>query len=241
MEFHIVCEPEDIARHVFVPGSPDRARRIAEHFEDSKLVTESRGYVVYTGNVKGARITVCSTNMGGPTTAIALEELAHMGADTFIRVGSCGTLQDDITCGDLVIATGTYRGGGTSLAYLPLAFPAVANFHITQALVSSAEKLNKSYHLGLGIARDAFYGPKDPEEKAALASAGILSAEMESDTLFILANLRGWRAGAIYTCDGTSTEVKPTWGEEAYKRGEGESIEIALDAMAAIAAADTQA
>ena len=99
MEFHIRCKPEDIARYVFTPGSHSRAKKIAAHFDDARLVSDSRGYLVYTGYVDGIRMTVSSTGMGGPTTAICLEELAHMGADTFIRVGSCGTFQDDITVG----------------------------------------------------------------------------------------------------------------------------------------------
>ncbi|MEW5813965.1 MAG: nucleoside phosphorylase [Spirochaetota bacterium] len=238
MEFHIHCNPENIARYVFTPGDPERARKIAGRLEEARLISESRGYLVFTGSLKGFPMTVCATNMGGPTTAIALEELGHMGADTFIRIGSCGTLQDDITCGDVIIATGTYRGGGTSLAYLPMAFPAVADFSLTQALVQSAELSGLPYRLGLGIARDAFYGPQDPHLRDTLAGAGILSAEMESDTLFILASLRGWRAGAIYACDGTAAEVKPEWGAEAFRQGEKAAIEIALKAMLVIVASD---
>ncbi len=238
MEFHIRCNAEDVSRYVFVPGDPERAQRIAEHFDTPRLVNDHRGLFVYTGTLAGVEMTVATTGMGGPTTAIVLEELGHLGADTFIRVGSCGTLQPDITCGDIIVATGTYRGGGTSRDYLPLPFPAVADFNVTQALVEAASRSGTPIRLGLGIARDAFYGPRDPQLRERLTQAGVLSAEMESDTLFILASLRGWRAGALYACDGTATEVKPEWGAEAFRQGEKQAITLALQAMSAIAAAD---
>ncbi|MFV2043652.1 MAG: nucleoside phosphorylase [Anaerolineales bacterium] len=238
MEFHIRCRAEDVSRYTFVPGDPDRARKVASNLDNARLVNDHRGLLVFTGQLAGVEMTVAATGMGGPTAAIVLEELGHLGADTFIRVGSCGTLQPDITCGDVIIATGTYRAGGTSHAYLPLPFPAVADFQVTQALAEEAKASGLPFRLGLGVARDAFYGPRDPDLRETLAQAGILSAEMESDTLFILSSLRGWRAGAIYACDGTATEVKPEWGIEAYQQGEQRAIEIALRAMSAIAAAD---
>src|SRR4030095_4218785 len=119
MEFHIRCDPKDISRYVFTPGDYARAKKIAAHFKDSYLVTDSRGYLVFSGMHENVFMTVCATGMGGPTVAIAVEELAHMGADTFIRVGSCGVLQEGMTVGDVVIAAGTVRFGGTSRAYLP--------------------------------------------------------------------------------------------------------------------------
>ncbi|MGC8787930.1 MAG: nucleoside phosphorylase, partial [Anaerolineae bacterium] len=141
MEFHIRCEAKDIARYVFVPGDHERAKKIAVHFDQAQLVSESRGYLVFTGMVDGIRMTVSSTGMGGPCAAICFEELGHLGADTFIRVGSCGTYQDHITCGDVIIATGSFRGGGTAHNYLPVSFPAVPNFEVTTALVKAAQKL----------------------------------------------------------------------------------------------------
>jgi uridine phosphorylase len=236
MEFHIKCNPDDISRYCLTPGDPARAKRIATYFDNAKFVTDSRGYLVYSGNYRGVFMTVCSTNMGGPTVAIALEELAHMGADTFIRVGSCGAVQPQLGPGDIVISTGAVRLGGTGNSYLPLYYPAVPTFDVVRALVDAAEEMNVPVHLGIGAAGDAFYAPK--EGRAEMAKAGVLSLEMESDTLYIVGQFRGWRTGAIFATDGTPTEVKPAWGEEAFQRGEQNAIEIALNAMHALATRD---
>lgn len=130
MEFHIKCEPEEVSRYVFCPGSQHRAKRIADHFDDMDLVSSERGIMVYTGTYKGVKMTSCGTGMGGPVVAISIEELANMGADTFIRVGSCGVFQDTQEPGDIIIASGTIRAGGTSRAYLPIEFPAVPTYAV---------------------------------------------------------------------------------------------------------------
>jgi uridine phosphorylase len=239
MEYHIRCDPKDIARYCFTPGSPDRAKKIAAHFEDARFITDSRGYLVYSGQYDGVFMTVCATNMGGPTVAIALEELAHMGADTFIRVGSCGVFKEGLGPGDIVISTGTYRAGGTSLAYLPLNFPAVPTFDVTLALKESAAALGYPVHLGLGIAGDAFYAPRrEAEVFKEIVKAGVISVEMESDTLYIVGAYRGWRTGALYASDGAPGQIKPESGEAAYRAGEERAIQIALRAMAQIAKVD---
>ena len=159
MEWHIRCDKKDISRYVFCPGDYVRAKKIADHFENPKLVSDSRGYVVYSGMYQGVFMTACGTGMGGPTVAIALEELAHMGTDTFIRVGSCGVFQKGQKTGDVIIATGTVRAGGTSNGYLPPMFPAVPTFQILRQLVESAEELKLPVTVGVGIAGDNFYAP----------------------------------------------------------------------------------
>jgi len=241
MEFHILCEPEDIARYVFVPGDHARAKKIADHFDDARLVSDSRGYVVYSGTVDGIAMTVSSTGMGGPQTAICIEELGHMGADTFIRVGSCGTLQEYVNLGALVIPTGVYRAAATANRYLPPAFPAAPNWQVLSALVEAAKELGIKVHVGVGSTWDAFYALPDAKLLETLKQAGVLSLEMEADTLFIISNFRGWRAGAIFANDGTATEIKPEWGEEAFRKGEELEIQIAIEAMKSIALADAQA
>jgi uridine phosphorylase len=238
MEFHIRCDPKDIARYVFTPGSHSRAKMIAAHFDGARLVSDSRGYLVYTGTVDGIPMTVSSTGMGGPTTAICLEELGHMGADTFIRVGSCGTRQEYVDCGDVIISTGIFRAGGTANNYLPLEFPAVPNFDVTTALVNAAKQLGLKAHVGLGSAGDAFYAPRDPAMRDLMTQSGIVSGEMESDTLFVIAAVRGWRAGALFACDGTASETKPEWCDEAFEQGQINAIRIAIKAMKNIALAD---
>ena len=238
MAFHIRCNPEDISRYAFVPGSHARAKKIADHFEDCRLVSDSRGYLVYSGYVDGIFLTVSSTGMGGPTTAICVEELGQMGADTFIRVGSCGTMQDYVDCGDVIISTGTFKAGGTCNNYLPIEFPAVSDYFITKELINAAKRLELKAHVGLGSAGDAFYAPRKEGGRDILKQAGIVSGEMESDTLYVLAAYRGFRAGGIYACDGTSSEIKPTWGHDAYLQGEANAIRIAVEAMKEIAKKD---
>jgi uridine phosphorylase len=236
MEFHIQADPQHISRYCFTPGDHERARKIASHFENARLVADSRGYLVFSGDYQGVFVTVCATGMGGPAVAIALEELAHMGADTFIRVGSCGAVQPDLGPGDVVISTGAVRLGGTGNAYLPPYYPAVPTFEVMRAMVDTAAELGAPVHLGIGASGDAFYAPKEGREE--MAKAHVLSIEMESDTLFVVGQYRGWRTGALFACDGTQTETKPAWGEQAFRRGEENAIQIALRAMHKIALAD---
>lgn len=238
MEWHIQCDPGEISRYILCPGDHARARKIAGHMKNARLVTDSRGYVVYSGTYDDIFMTVCGTGMGGPTVAIALEELAHMGADTFIRVGSCGVFQEGQQPGDVIIASGTMRSGGTANAYLPLSYPAVPTFSVLRQLVRSAEELALPFTVGVGLASDAFYGPRSPEIGDLYRQAGLVSVEMESDTLFVVGAYRHWRTGALYASDGAPGIVKPDWGEAAFRQGEQNIIKIGLHAMAKIAQAD---
>jgi uridine phosphorylase len=238
MPFHINGDPAAIGRYVFCPGSQARARRLAEQFSDKQTVSDRRGLVVYSGTYEGVFMTVCGTGMGGPATAIACEELAQLGADTFIRVGSCGVLQEGQEPGDIIVASGSYRGGGTANAYLPLPFPAVPTFAVVRALVQAASDLDVAVTTGVGISSDAFYGPQLPAEIETVRAGGGCFIEMESDTLFILGHARGWRTGALFTADGTRDEIKPAWGEAAYKAGEAKMIAVALAAMHKLALSD---
>ena len=238
MGWHIQCKPEDISRYVFCPGDQARARKIADQMEEPHLSFEGRGYVVFTGAVKQIPMTVCGTGMGGPVVAIALEELAQMGADTFIRVGSCGVFQEGQQPGDMIIPGGTIRGGGTGNAYLPLQFPAVPTFSILSALTGSADELAIPYTVGIGVSVDAFYGPSDEDFQTQYLRVGAVSIEMECDTLFILGAYHRWRTGAILTSDGIPGEIKPEWGEEAFRQGEKNAIQVALNAMWHLAQAD---
>ena len=183
-------------------------------------------------------MTVCGTGMGGPAVAIGLEELAHMGGDTFIRVGSCGVFQDGQKPGDVIAASGTVRAGGTANAYLPPVFPAVPTFSVLRSLVEASEELNIPLKVGVGIAGDAFYAPWDPKQSLQMTTAGVVFVEMESDTLFIVGAVRGWRTGALFASDGAPGQIKPDWGEADFRRGEMDAINIALQAMWKIAHAD---
>lgn len=248
-EHHIKVRRADISRYVFIPGSHLRGRRIAEMLDDARVVSATRGYYLYSGTYQGIRMTVCSTGMGGPATAIAMEELAHLGADTFIRVGSAGAVQDSLGVGDIAIATATIRSGGTSHAYLPANFPASADFTLTRAMAQAAEAAGIQVHTGVCAAGDAFYSPDDPQTWELWRKSGVLAIEMESDTAFILAHYRGWRAGAAFVLDGgqardilESSAAGLTIAHHGknphFLRGEESLIKLCLEAMAAVARTD---
>ncbi len=240
MEWHIKCDAKEISRYVFCPGDQKRALKIAEHFDSHHLVTESRGYTVYSGEYKGIHMTACGTGMGGPAVAIGVEELAHMGADTFIRVGSCGVFQEGQGPGDVVIASGTVRLGGTANTYLPLSYPAVPTFKVLRALVEAGEELKIPTTVGVGAAGDAFYAPHDPVARVNMKDVGLVFVEMESDTLFIVGQVRRWRTGAVFVSDGAPGKTKPESGEADFRRGEQDAIKVAIQAMWQIAMEDKQ-
>jgi len=248
-QHHIKVRTQDISPYCFIPGSHLRGRLMAEQLDDCRVVSATRGYYIYSGTYKGVFMTVCSTGMGGPAAAIAMEELGKMGATTFIRVGSAGTTQDFLGVGDIVVATAANRAGGTSLNYLPANFPAVADFAVTRELADAADRLQVPVHTGVCTAGDAFYAPKDQELRALLKQAGVLAIEMESDTAFIVSQFRGWRCGAAFVLDGgparriaQSSAVDRNIANHAsnkeFRRGEDGVIRIALEAMAALAVRD---
>ncbi len=217
-EHHIKARPEDLSRYVLIPGSHRRGRKIAEMLERCRVVSATRGYYVYTGYTEGVRVTVCSTGMGGPAAAIAMEELGAMGCDTFIRVGSAGAIQPHLGVGDIAIATGCVRGGGTANRYLPPEFPAVPDFDLTAAMVEAGREIGAPVHVGVCATGDAFYAPDPEAESALLRKAGVLAIEMEADTLFVVGRYRGWRVAAGFALDGG----------EAREVGESSSDRLAI-------------
>ncbi len=248
-EHHIKVRKADVSRYVFIPGSHLRGRRMAEMLDGVRLVSATRGYYLYSGTCKGVFMTVCSTGMGGPVTAIAMEELGRLGADTFIRVGSAGAVQEFLGVGDITVATATYRGGGTSYRYLPAGFPAVADFTLTRALVDAANQAGARLHTGVCAAGDAFYGPDDEREQALLKKAGVLAIEMESDTAFVLGHYHNWRVAAGFVLDGgpardilessaAGMAIANHGTNEEFRNGEEALIRIALEAMATVARED---
>ena len=161
--YHLQIRKGDVGRYVILPGDPKRCKKIAEFFDSPALVADSREYVTYTGTIDGEKVSVTSTGIGGPSASIAMEELVQCGADTFIRVGTCGGMDLEVVGGDIVIATGAVRMEGTSREYAPIEFPAVANLDVTNALVGAARELGMKYHTGVVQCKDAFYGQHDPE------------------------------------------------------------------------------
>lgn len=206
-QYHIACRPGDIGRYVFLPGDPGRVPLIAGFLEDAEKVAQNREFVTCTGSLDGVPVSVCSTGIGSPSAAIALEELAAIGATTFIRVGRSGGLQPELPVGTLVVATGAVRDEGTSRAYLPLEYPAVADITVVNALLEAAAALGILHRHGIIESKDAFYAEVRPESLPlaeelearwrAYRRAGVLCSEMEAGALFTIAAAKGLRAGCV--------------------------------------------
>jgi len=219
-QYHIQCGPGDIGRYVLLPGDPGRCALIAKYFDDATLIAQNREYTTYTGTLDGVKVSVTSTGIGGPSTAIAVEELSAIGADTFIRVGTSGGMQPFTKIGDLVIATAAVRDEGTSSHYLPMEFPAVAHPDLVEALREAARRTGVRYHVGVVHSKDSFYGEVQPqrmpiakrllERWEAWVKGGTLCSEMESATLFIVSSVLGKRASGLMLVAGlTSHEDEP--------------------------------
>lgn len=207
-QYHINVGQGDVGEYVILPGDPKRCKKIATYFDNAELVADNREYVTYTGYLDGTKVSVTSTGIGGPSAAIALEELANCGAHTFIRIGTCGGMDIDVKGGDLVIATGAIRMEGTSKEYAPIEFPAVANYKVVNSLINAAEGLKKNYHVGVVQCKDSFYGQHSPETKPvgyelsskwnAWLKCGCLASEMESAALFVTGSYRKVRVGSVF-------------------------------------------
>ena len=207
-QYHTGVGPEDIGKYVIMPGDPKRCAKIAEFFDDATLVADSREYVTYTGTLDGVKVSVTSTGIGGPSAAIAIDELSKCGAHTFVRIGTCGGMQEDVMGGDVVIATGAVRMEGTSREFAPIEYPAVANLDVTNALVAAAKSLNIRHHVGVVQCKDSFFGQHEPEvmpvsyelenKWQAWLRMGCLASEMESAALFIAGQFLRVRVGSCF-------------------------------------------
>lgn len=206
--YHIQVAPGEVGRYVIMPGDPKRCAKIAEYFENPVLIADNREYVTYTGTLDGVKVSVTSTGIGGPSAAIAMEELYRCGADTFVRIGTCGGMQPEVKSGDVVIATGAIRMEGTSREFAPMEFPAVADLTVTNALVDAAKQKGYPFHAGVVQCKDSFYGQHEPETKPvsyelinkweAWKRLGCLASEMESAALFVVASYLHVRAGSCF-------------------------------------------
>ena len=218
--YHIGFNAGHGARYALLPGDPGRVEKIAGYLDNPRPLSVSREYTTYIGQLSGEKVLVMSTGMGGPSTAIGVEELYRTGVDTFIRIGTCGGMQPDVMGGDLVIATGSVRMEGTTREYVPIEFPAVPDLSVTSALVNAAKNAGKKYHTGIVQSKDSFYGQHDPSRMPigyelenkwnAWIKAGCLASEMESAALFIVSSYLRCRAGAIFLS---------VWNQEREKAG----------------------
>lgn len=226
-QYHICCKEGDIGRYVLLPGDPFRTDAIAAQLEHSVLVAHNREHKTWTGMLAGEKVSVCSTGMGGPSTAIAVEELIHCGADTFIRIGTCGRVCPESFDKELegVIITGAVRDEGTTVHYVPIEYPAIADWHVTDALVKASKARGYVFAEGIAQSKDSFYGQHDPDSMPnserlharwkAWEKSRVMASEMETAALFIVSSIRGVRAGAVM----------------AYGEMNHHTIEIACDAI----------
>lgn len=227
LAFHLHIKEGDVGRYVLLPGDPGRCEKIARYFDAPHFVAQNREYVTWTGTLAGEKVSVVSTGIGCPSTAIAVEELVEVGADTFIRVGSSGSMQPNVHAGDVAVITGSIRDEGTTSQYLPLAFPAVANVDVVCALRDAAEKLGQRCHLGVSQSKDSFYGEVDrkrmpmtahlTERWNAWVAGGAVCSEMESAALFILSSIYRKRAGGAMLVINES-ELSDIVADEAGKQ-----------------------
>jgi len=235
MEHHILCEKNDVGKVVLLPGDPERCKLISSLLDEPHLIASNREFVTYTGKRNGATISCTSTGVGCPSASIATEELINVGAKYFIRVGTCGSLQEDLGIGELIIVTGAVRGDGTSKEYIPIEYPALASFRVVKALVESAEKLNINYHLGIVRTHDAFYtespfAHENYKNKIKIwTESNVLAVENEAASIFVVSSLRKVYAGALLIPAGnliTGVEAK----KEDIKDSIRNMIKVALGA-----------
>jgi len=239
MQPHIMCGIGDVAKYILIPGDPRRVEIIASFLDESRKVADYRGFITYTGTKDGVGISVSSSGIGCPSAAIAIEELARIGAETFIRVGTTGALQKDVHTGDLVIASAAVRGDGTSKNYVPLEFPAVADLTVVASLLQAARGSNLKTHFGFVLSSDAFY--ENYEKLSRWSKFGILSVEMETSAIYTIASLKKLKAGSILAVDGNPLlgigkgEFEPgeKTGEldESVKEAIREEAKIAINAI----------
>ncbi|MFW9862103.1 MAG: uridine phosphorylase [Candidatus Thorarchaeota archaeon] len=252
-QYHIEVKPGEIAETVLLPGDPQRVAKISSKWDSFQEVAAHRQYVTHTGLFKGTPISACSTGIGGPGTAIAVEELANVGAKNFIRVGSCAALKEEIEIGDLIISIGAVRLEGTSKQYVRPEYPAIASYEVVIALVEAADTLGFKYHLGVSASTDSFYlGQSRPGFNGYtqsfsetliddLQKANVANFEMEAATIFTLANIFGFRSGAV--CAVYANRVKDRFavaGEEDVIACGNEAVRILaeMDEEKAIAGKD---
>ena len=239
-QYHIQVAKGEVGRYVILPGDPKRCKKIAQYFDDPVLVADNREYVTYTGTLDGVKVSVTSTGIGGPSASIAMEELYRCGADTFVRIGTCGGMQPEVKSGDIVVATGAIRMEGTSREYAPIEYPAVPDFGVTNALVDAARDVGVTYHTGVVECKDSFYGQHQPEKHPvsyellnkweAWLRMGCIASEMESAALFIAGAYRRVRVGSLFLVVANQERAKKGL-PNAQVHDTDLAIRVAIDAI----------
>ncbi len=219
-QFHLKCRDGEVGEYCLLPGDPGRCEKIAAYFDEPEFLVSNREYNIWRGKLCGERVSVCSTGIGGPSAAIAVEELAAVGVKSFIRVGTCGGISLKVKSGDVVIAASAVRQDGTSHEYAPPEYPATADFDLTSALVDEARSLGLDYHVGVVQSKDSFYGQHSParmpvasalaEKWEAWKRLGVLASEMEAAAIYTVAASLGLSASSVFHV---------IWNQERYLAG----------------------
>lgn len=238
--YHIGIDNSHNAKYAILPGDPARVEKIAQYLDNPKKIGQNREYTTYLGQLEGENVLVMSTGMGGPSTAIGVEELFMTGVENFIRVGTCGGMNLKVKGGDLVIATGAIKMEGTSNEYVPIEFPAVSNFELTTSLVEAVKEKKYPYHTGIVQCKDSFYGQHDPDRMPvgyelkqkwdAYIKANCLASEMESATLFTVSQVLGTRAACILNTIWNQEREKANL-DNPHVHDTSKAIEIAVEAI----------
>ena len=248
-QYHIGLKAGDVGEYVILPGDPKRCKKIAAYFDDAKLIADNREYTTYTGYLNGKKVSVTSTGIGGPSAAIALEELVNVGAKKFIRVGTCGGMDIDVKGGDIVIATGAIRMEGTTKEYAPIEFPAIADIDIVNALTHAAKNLGFNYHRGVVQCKDSFYGQHEPDKMPvsyelnnkweAWKRMGCLASEMESAALFIVSSFLKVKTGSVFLTVANQEREKVGL-ENPVEHDTDKAIKTAIEAIKILIANDKE-
>jgi len=235
---HLLVSPGDLPEYLLVPGDPKRAARIAERLDGAVQVAANREYHTFRGTYRGVPVGVTSAGVGAAGAVIAYEEAIRAGAKTLIRVGTAGSLSDDVHAGDLVVVFGAARGEGTSRQLVPLEMPAVADPDVSAALWSVALAHEGRTHRGIGLSVDAYYRGVLDLGFDTYAAAGAICVEMECSALFIVGTLRRVRTGAIVAIDGDARAAatgKHQPRGDLVSQAVDREIQIALDAVVQLA------
>lgn len=248
--YHLQMKKGDVGRYVLLPGDPGRCEQIASYLDDPHLVAYNREYKTYTGTLLGEKVSVTSTGIGGPSAAIAVEELVKIGADTFIRVGTCGGMNANVIPGSIVVANSAIRAEGTSREYLPIEFPAVADHQVTCALKAAAKSLNLPCKVGVVQCKDSFYGQHEPEAQpisddllrrwSAWIRGGCLASEMESAALFVLGSCRSVRTGTVLLVCANKDREKLGYSDPSF-HDTAPAIQTAIEAIRRLILSDREA
>jgi uridine phosphorylase len=241
LQYHVKVKPGDVGRYVLLPGDPGRVDQMAEYLDDAQFVSFNREHKVYTGTLLGEKVSIVSTGMGCPSTAIAMEELIAVGADTFIRVGTSGAVQPWLKLGDVAVVTGAIRDEGTTRQYLPIEFPAIADIEVVNALAEASKRVGANYYLGVSQTKDSFYGEVERERMPMAAhleerwkaweAGGAICSEMEAAAIFILSSIYRKRAGGVMMVIGSDIEtlLKKQHDKEIMIKAAIEAIKILIE------------